>query len=65
LLADETKPTEIAALRRFTHTGRPLGTAAFVTELERATRRPLAARKRGRRPQRPTDADQTEIEFAA
>lgn len=36
------------ALRRCTHTGRPLGSAAFVANLEECTSRPLAPRKGGR-----------------
>ena len=47
-LAEEESPTEVGALRRFTHTGRPLGTAEFVAGLEASMSRPLAARKRGR-----------------
>jgi putative transposase len=40
--------TDLAALRRFTHTGRPLGSPEFVAELETSMLRPLAPRKRGR-----------------
>ena len=47
-LALPESPTELGALRRFTHTGRPLGTPEFVAALEASMRRPLAARKRGR-----------------
>jgi putative transposase len=39
---------ELAELRQFTHTGRPLGTAEFVSGLEGAMLRRLAAGKRGR-----------------
>jgi putative transposase len=57
--------TEVAALRRFTHTGRPLGSAAFVAALEQSTSRRLAPRKRGRR-QKPAASDQqTPIPLAA
>jgi putative transposase len=47
-VAGAESPTELGALRRFTHTGRPLGTPEFVAGLEAAMRRPLAPRKRGR-----------------
>ncbi len=36
-LAEEESSAELAALRRFTHTGRPLGNAAFVAQLEQST----------------------------
>jgi len=39
---------ELAALRCFTHTGRPLGSSQFVAALETSMLRPLASRKRGR-----------------
>jgi putative transposase len=41
--------SELAALRQFTHTGRPLGSDEFVAGLEQSTARPLARRKAGRR----------------
>jgi len=45
------KEDEIAPLlRRHTQTGRPLGSDAFVTRLERLTGRVLRARKRGPKP---------------
>jgi len=47
-LAQVESARELAVLRRFTHTGRPLGSPEFVTALERAILRPLAPRKRGR-----------------
>ena len=47
-LAEAESPVALDRLRQFTHTGRPLGTAEFVTELEASMFRPLAARKRGR-----------------
>ena len=47
-LAQAESPIEVAALRQFTHTGRPLGTQEFVSELEASMLRPLAARKLGR-----------------
>ncbi|HVI07348.1 MAG TPA: transposase [Candidatus Binatia bacterium] len=39
---------DVAALRQFTHTGRPLGSAEFTEELEQSTMRILAAAKAGR-----------------
>ncbi|HZQ95220.1 MAG TPA: hypothetical protein VFA67_09435 [Candidatus Sulfotelmatobacter sp.] len=48
VLAEAESPIEVAALRQFTHTGRPLGTRDFVRALEASILRPLAARKRGR-----------------
>jgi putative transposase len=48
-LAEAESPAELDKLRQFTHTGRPLGSPEFVTELEASRSRPLAARKRGRR----------------
>ena len=56
---------ELTALRRFTHTGRPLGNAAFVAGLEQSTLRLLAPRKRGRR-QKPVPSDQQDtLQFVA
>jgi putative transposase len=40
--------SETAAVRRCTHTGRPLGSEAFVQELEEKMGRQLAPRKGGR-----------------
>src|SRR5216683_5824220 len=47
LAAGETE-AEVTAIRRCTHTGRPLGTAEFVCSLEHATLRRLAPQKGGR-----------------
>ena len=47
---------DLAAIRRSTHTGRPLGTADFTRALEQTTRRSLTAYKGGR-PRRPTEVD--------
>ena len=41
-------PEDEEAIRKHTHTGRPLGTAAFVERLEQATRRRLTPQKGGR-----------------
>lgn len=56
---------DLAALRQFTHTGRPLGSARFVAALERSTMRLLAPRKRGRRKSADTDFDQGHLTFVA
>jgi putative transposase len=64
-LAEGESPTEVASLRRFTHTGRPLGSATFVAELEQSMLRPLSPRKRGRRTKPVTDCSQQEISFVA
>ncbi|HTA25316.1 MAG TPA: transposase [Terriglobales bacterium] len=57
--------TVIAALRRSTHTGRPLGTPAFVAALEKSTLRQLAPRQPGR-PARPAlDSRQSNLAFIA
>ena len=47
-LAESESAADLAALRRFTHTGRPLGSPEFVAGLERSMLRRLAPRKRGR-----------------
>ncbi len=45
---DAASAAEVIALRRSTHTGRPLGSQDFVAALEELTSRPLAPRKGGR-----------------
>lgn len=58
-------PTDMTALRQYTHTGRPLGSAEFVAALERSTLRPLSPRKAGR-PRKPLrDSKQDGFVFAA
>ncbi len=47
-LADAESAADVNQLRRFTHTGRPLGSPDFVAALEELTSRPLAPRKGGR-----------------
>lgn len=51
------------AIRRNTHTGRPLGGEDFVTDLERALRRRLAPGKGGRPPKTEVDARQQTFGF--
>jgi putative transposase len=64
-LAAAESSTEVAALRQYTHTGRPLGSAEFVAALEHSTLRPLTPRKVGR-PKKPVpNSDQDGFVFAA
>jgi putative transposase len=59
LIADRTNDAGFAALRAAEQTGRPLGTADFVVELERILGRPIARRAPGRKPkQRQPDQPQ-------
>jgi putative transposase len=55
----------LAALRRCTYTGRPLGTTDFVTALEKSTLRLLAPRKGGRPKKYPRDPRQDGLAFIA
>jgi len=64
-LMEADSETEVSELRRSTHTGRPLGTADFVAALEKATLRPLAARKAGRRKKPATESSQTSFMIVA
>jgi putative transposase len=57
--------TAIDALRRSTHTGRPLGTPAFVAALEKSTLRLLAPRKGGRPTKLSPDSRQSKLAFLA
>jgi putative transposase len=64
-LAAGESPSDVAALRQYTHTGRPLGSAEFVAALEHSTSRPLTPRKAGR-PRKPSrDSKQNGFVFAA
>ena len=57
--------SDLCALRQCTHTGRPLGSAEFVTGLEATMMRPLVPRKGGR-PKKPVaDSRQNGLEFVA
>jgi hypothetical protein len=64
-LAQQESPMDIGELRRSTHTGCPLGTADFLEWLEKSTRRPLAARRAGRRKMPVADTAQAGITFVA
>jgi putative transposase len=46
-LAEGDSHAEVRAIRRFTHTGRPLGDAGFVEELEELTQRHLRVTRGG------------------
>jgi len=41
------------SIRRNTRTGRPLGTAEFIDNLERLTGKPLTPKRPGRKPSKP------------
>lgn len=64
-LAEAESPTELAALRRLTHTGRPLGSPEFVAGLEASMLRPLAPRTRGRRKRPSFDSRQVSLSSIA
>jgi len=63
LAAGETE-TELASIRRCTHTGRPLGTQQFVHALEDAMERRLVPQKGGRPAKPRPDARQADLHFA-
>lgn len=50
LIGSGDEPAALAAIRAAETTGRPLGTAAFVADLERRLGRPIARRAPGRKP---------------
>ena len=62
-LAAGEEQANLAAIRRCTYTGRPLGTAEFITQLEQKTRRCLAVRKGGHPRKLNEDTRQTELTF--
>jgi putative transposase len=64
-LAAGVPETAIAALRRSTHTGRPLGTPAFVAALEKSTLRLLAPRTGGRPTKPAPHSRQSKLAFIA
>jgi len=55
---------ELRMIRRCTHTGRPLGSADFVRNLERSTHRRLVPQKGGRLRQSVADERQESLTFA-
>jgi hypothetical protein len=62
LAAGETE-TELARIRRCTHTGRPLGTQEFVHALEESTDRRLVPQKGGRPAKPRPDKRQSDLDF--
>lgn len=64
LAAGESQPN-LTALRRCTHTGRPLGSPEFVATLEQATLRLLAPKKGGRPKKSSPDSRQHDFTFVA
>ena len=64
-LAAGESASDVATVRQYTHTGRPLGSEEFVANLEHSTLRALAPRKAGRPMKRVRDAKQDGFIFAA
>ncbi len=60
-LDEEGEIAAVNALRRSRSTGRPVGAAEWLADLEARTRRPLAPRRRGPKPRAAATADQTEL----
>jgi hypothetical protein len=55
--------SKLVVIRRYTHTGRPLGGAEFVRALERETKRLLALQKRGPKKNAPREERQDTFSF--
>jgi putative transposase len=55
--------SKLAVIRQRTHTGRPLETAEFIQDLEKALQRQLALQKRGPREKIVTDQRQRQLTF--
>jgi len=53
----------LAAIRQYTHTGRPPGAAPFIRTLERKTQRSLTAQRRGRPRKVTADDRQSSLSF--
>jgi putative transposase len=64
-LAAEESATDLATVRQYTHTGRPLGSEEFVADLEQRTSRALSPRKAGRPENRMRHTKQDGFIFAA
>ena len=62
LAAGETE-TELASIRQWTHTGRPLGTREFVHSLEESMDRRLVPQKGGRPAKPRPDTRQSDLDF--
>ncbi|MGD0199717.1 MAG: transposase [Bryobacteraceae bacterium] len=65
LAAAVTCDAEADQIRASTHTGRPLGSAEFVRDLERTLHRSLVAQKGGRPRKKPADTAQACLGFSA
>jgi hypothetical protein len=57
--------SKLVAIRRSTHTGRPLGGAEFIRALERETKRLLALQKRGPTKKAHAEERQGKLSFGA
>jgi len=64
-LAAGESASDVATVRQYTHTGRPLGSEKFVADLEHSIMRALVPRKAGRPKKRQRDAQQDGFTFAA
>jgi putative transposase len=64
-LAEAEAEADAEAIRRCTHTGRPLGTPEFIETLEQATHRSLTPQKRGRPPKPLANKNQRLLAFDA
>ncbi len=62
-LAERVEDDQSAAIRRNTHTGRPLGTPEFVESLERLLKRKLKPEAGGRPPHPQADLRQSSLPF--
>ena len=62
-LAPRERTSELVAIRQYTQTGRPLGTAEFIGALEKETGRRLAPQKGGRPRKTTKDTRQGGIHF--
>ena len=62
-LAEGEPESTLAIIRQRTHTGRPLGNAKFVQDLEKATKGHLKLQKRGPRENIITERRQSELTF--
>jgi hypothetical protein len=62
-LEEGERDDELLAIRRCTHTGRPLGSTEFVQTLEQCSDRRLAPQKGGRRRKPVADERQAELTF--
>ena len=64
-LATSEAESDLAAIRRCTHTGRPLGDTAFISKLEQTTGRRLRPQSKGRRKESARDPRQASLSLDA